>query len=153
MADVEQLIEKFRAKLLLEQEAEKHRNEIVIPLVNKVFVENFTKIFQNLADEINNQLGFKVVTFQTEGKNRFVIEGQYHRIYFQKSKIDILENFINVNIVPIYIWKGVTKHLGPISLIIDSNTEEIKWDISSRSVEEYSKELFSKFVDDEDFFM
>jgi len=153
MADVEQLVEKFRAKLLLEQEVEKHRNEIVIPLVNKVFVENFTKIFQNLANEINNQLGFKVVTFQSEGKNRFVVEGQYHRIYFQKSKIDIIDNFINVNIVPIYIWKGVTKHLGPISIIIDSDTKGVRWDISSNSVEEYSKDLFSKLVDDEDFFM
>lgn len=153
MSNIEQLVEKFRKKLLVDQEIERYKTETVNPLVEKSFNNNFAQIFCDLANKINEELGFKVVSYQPEGKNRFIIEGQYHRIYFQKSKIDYLEGTASVHIIPICIWKGVTKHLGPISLFINTNSQEIKWDIPFDNVEEYSKILFSKLVDDEDFFM
>ena len=153
MADIDQLVEKFRAKLLVAQEAEKFKNEVVNPLVNKIFNGNFSKVFQCLADELNSKVGAKVITFIPEGKSRFAIEGQFHRVYFQKGKVDVFDNIINAHIIPIYIWKGVTKHLGPISFFVDPDNEEIKWDIPFESLEDYSSDLFGKLVDDVDFSM
>lgn len=153
MTDIEQLVEKFRTKLLTAQKAEKYRNEVITPLVNKIFNEDFARVFENLANEINARLNSKVVSFNMESKARFVIQGKYHRIYFQKGKVDLINEIINVNIIPIYIWKGVTRHLGPVSISVNPACGEIKWDMPHNNVEEYSKDLFGKLVDDEDFSM
>lgn len=153
MVDVEQLVEKYRQKLLIDQEIENYKREVVNPLADKVFFENFANIFSDLVSKINEKLGFKVVSYQQEGKHRFTIEGQFHRIYFQKSKVDYSDKIAGVYIIPIYVWKGVTKHLGPISYFINTDSKEVKWDITYETVEEYSNILFSRLVDDEDFFM
>lgn len=153
MADVEYLVEKFRTKLLAAQEMEKYKTEVISPLVGKIFIDQFAGVFQNLTDEINSKVGSRVITFISEGKNRFTIEGLHHRIIFQKGKIEVFDSRAVLNIIPIYVWKGVTKHLGPISIVIDPNTEETKWDIPFGNTVDYSKDLFSKLVDDEDFSM
>ena len=153
MTSMEQLVEKFKEKLFVSSATEKYKNEIVLPLVSRIFNEKFVMVFENLANELNSQLNFNAVSFQTEGKVRFILEGRYHRIYFQKGKVDILDDFVTVSIIPIYIWKGVTKHLKPVSFFLNLNNEEIKWNISFDNVEDYSKSLFCKLVDDEDFFM
>ena len=153
MTDVEHLVDKFRTKLLAAQEMEKYKTEIVLPLVSRIFTDQFAGIFQNLTDEINLKVGSRVITYISEGKNRFTIEGLHHRIIFQKGKIEVFDGRAVLNIIPIYIWKGVTKHLGPISIIVAPNAEEINWDIPFGSVVDYSKDLFGKLVDDEDFSM
>jgi len=154
MPNVEKLVEKFRQKLQIDQEIEKYKEETVNPLVDRVFNINFIGVFSNLADEINNKIGIKIINIQPEGKSRFVVQGQHHRIYFQKSKVDISpEGIASTHVIPIYIWKGVTKHLGPITFFINVNSQEVKWNIPFESPENYSEILFSKLVEDEDFFM
>lgn len=153
MSNIDELIAKFRQKMLVSKETEQFKEETAKPLADKVFNDDFTEKFKNLTDKINESIGSKIISFISEGKNRFVIEGQYHRVYFQKSKLEIENNLIVVNIIPILIWKGVTKHLGPISYYIDYFKNKTSWDIPLNSVEEYSQNLFSKLVDDEDFSM
>lgn len=153
MPRVEQLVEKYRKKLLIDEKVEKYKMEIINPLVDKVFSNDFSAVFSNLANEINEKLGFNVITYQQEGKSRFVIQGQHHRIIFQRSKPDVSDGIAGIHIVPIYIWKGVTKHLGPVFFFIEPESGEIKWDISFGNVEDYTAVLFSNLVDDKDFFM
>lgn len=153
MSGVEQLVEKYRKKLLVDEKVEKYKMEIINPLVDKIFSNDFASIFSNLANEINEEIGFTVITYQQEGKSRFVIQGQYHRIIFQRSKPDISDGIAGIHIVPIYIWKGVTKHLSPIFFFIEPESKEIKWDIAFNSTEDYITALFSNLVDDKDFFM
>ncbi|OGI03048.1 MAG: hypothetical protein A2104_01900 [Candidatus Melainabacteria bacterium GWF2_32_7] len=153
MSRVEQLVEKYRKKLLVDEKVEKYKMEIINPLADKVFSNDFAGIFCDLASEINDKLGCKIISYQQEGKNRFVIEGQHHRIYFQRSKPDVSDGIAGIHIVPIYIWKGVTKHLSPIFFFIEPDSREVRWDISFGSVEDYITTLFSNLVDDKDFFM
>jgi len=151
MVDIEDLTEKFKTKIALEKETENYKNTIVEPIVNKIFNEEFAEIFKNIAETLNKKLGFNIVNFKSEGKNRFFIEGRFHRIIFQKGKIEILNDIVITTIIPLYIWKGVTKHLKPILFTINPNSDNIKW--SFDSLEDYAKNLFSKLVDDDDFFM
>ncbi len=153
MSEIDELVEKFRSKLLKEQECQKYRDEVATPIINKIFNENFVVVFQSLSDEINNKLGAQVISFLKEGANRFTIQGKYHRVTFQRGKIEFSGGIINVSIIPVYIWKGVTKHLGPISIIINPETSDFEFDLSSEDIKVYSKKLFSNLVDDSDFFM
>ena len=151
MVDIEDLVEKFKAKLAFVKKTENYKNEIVEPIVNTIFNEEFADVFQNISEALNEKLGLNEINFKSEGKTRFFIEGRFHRIIFQKSKIEILENFVKTTIIPIYIWKGITKHLSPISFTINSSSHDIKW--SFALPEHYAKNLFSKLIDDDDFFM
>lgn len=149
--NIDEIVEKFKERLLATKEAEKFRNEVIEPLVNKVFEEDFIKVFEEVAETINNKVGTDIIKHYSEGDNKYYIEGSYHKIYFQKSNIDIIENVAYVNIIPIYIWKGVTKHLGPISFVVNINTKQIKWDLPLDNIGTYAKKLFSGFVEDKDF--
>lgn len=151
MINIEDLVEKFKTKLALVKETENHRNNTVEPIVSTIFTEEFSDIFKYISESLNENLGFNAVNFKSEGKNRFFIEGRFHRVIFQKGKIEILDNIIKTTIIPIYIWKGVTKHLTPISFTINPDSHNVKWDYDSP--ERYAKNLFSKLVDDDDFFM
>ncbi|MEI7474409.1 MAG: hypothetical protein WCK67_06475 [bacterium] len=153
MIDMKQLIEKFKAKLLEEEGNSLYKNESVRNIVNRVFVEEFAKIFESIVNEINNKLNIKLLSYQLEGKSRFIVEGRYHRIYFQKGKIDQNDEVIQLNIIPICVWKGVTKHLGPICAYINQETLQIKWDIPFENPEIYAMDVFNKLVDDTDFSM
>ncbi len=73
--------------------------------------------------------------------------------FISKRKIEVLDKVVSLSIIPIYIWKGVSKHLGPITAFINIENSAINWDIPHDSVEEYSKVLFSKLVEDIDFSM
>lgn len=151
MVDIEDLAEKFKNKLTFVKEMENYQNNIVEPIVNTIFTEEFADIFKTIAESLNEKLQFNAVNYKSEGKNRFFIEGRFHRIIFQKGKIEILDNVIKTTIIPIYIWKGVTKHLMPLSFTINPDSHNIKW--SFDLPENYAKNLFSKLVDDDDFFM
>ena len=153
MVDIEDLVEKFKTKITLVQETENYKTNIVEPIVNKIFNEKFSDSFKNISESLNEKLEFNAVNFKAEGKNRFFIEGRFHRIIFQKGKIEILDNNITVNIIPIYVWKGVIKHLKLISFIINSDLQDITWDIQFNSPEDYAKSIFSKLIDDDDFLM
>ena len=150
MIDIEDLAEKFKNKLTLAKETEEYKNTVIEPVVNKIFNEEFAGIFQTITESLNKKLQCNAVNFKSEGKNRFFIEGRFHRIIFQKGKIEIPDNVIKTTIIPLYIWKGVTKHLTPISFTINPDSHDIKW--SFDSPENYAKNLFSKLVDDDDFF-
>lgn len=149
--NIDGIVEKFKDRLLATKEAEKFRNEIVEPLIERVFAENFIKTIDNIGDQINNKVGTQVVKCYSEDKDKYVIEGLYHKVYFQKANTDIIGTSAYVNIIPIYSWKGATKHLGPISLIINTENNETKWDIPFESIENYAKKLFSGFAEDKDF--
>lgn len=151
MVDIEDLVEKFKNKLALVKETENYKTTIVEPVVNTIFNEEFADIFKTIAESLNEKLECNAVNFKSEGKNRFFIEGRFHRIIFQKGKIEILDNVVNTTIIPLYIWKGVTKHLTPILFTINPDSHDIKWNLNS--LEDYAKNLFSKLVDDDDFFM
>jgi len=151
MVDIEDLVKKFKTKFALAKETENYKNTIVEPVVNKIFNEEFAEIFKNIAESLNEKLGFNAVNFKYEGKNRFFAEGRFHRIIFQKGKIEILDDIVITTIIPIYVWKGVTKHLKPVLCTINPDLDDIKW--SFDSPENYAKNLFSKLVDDDDFFM
>ncbi len=153
MSEIDELVEKFRSKLLKEQECQKYKDEVATPVINKIFNENFVSVFKNLSEELNNKLGAQVIGFQQEGTNRFTIQGKYHRVIFQRGKVEFAGGIINVSIIPVYIWKGVTKHLGPISIIINPETSYFEFDLSSDNIKVYSKNLFSNLVDDNDFFV
>lgn len=151
MVNIEDLVEKFKTKLALAKETEEYKNTVVEPVVNTIFNEEFAGIFRTITETLNEKLQVNTVNFKSEGKNRFFIEGRFHRIIFQKGKIEILDNVVNTTIIPLYIWKGVTKHLTSILFTINSDSYDVKW--SFDSTEEYAKNLFSKLVDDDDFFM
>lgn len=151
MINMQQLIEKYKAKLLKENEQARYQNEKINEVTNHLFIQDFSKNFQNIAEEINQNIGSKILSFQSEGKNRFIIEGKFHRVYFQKGKVEINNNILILNIIPICVWKGVTKHLGPISVYKNIETNETKWDITSDSPKKYAMNLFEKLIEDVDF--
>jgi hypothetical protein len=151
MVDIEDLAEKFKNKLALVKKTENYKNTIVEPIVNKIFNEEFADIFKNISESLNEKLEFNAVNFKSEGRNRFFVEGRFHRIIFQKGKIEIVDNVVNTTIIPLYVWKGVTKHLTPVLFTINPDSQHIKWNFNSP--EDYAKNLFSKLVDDDDFFM
>ena len=94
-----------------------------------------------------------MINFKQEGKSRFYIEGRFHRIIFQRGKFEKIDNLINVNIIPLCMWKGVTKHLGPISFVKNIENGLIECDLPDESVEEYTKCILSNLTEDEDFYM
>jgi hypothetical protein len=149
--NLDEIVDKFKNRLLATQEAEKFKSEIVEPLVEEGFKEKFIKKFENITETINQKVGSQVIKTHQEDKNKYIVEGLYHRVYFQKSNTDVIDNKAYTSIIPIYVWKGVTKHLGPISLIINTETREVKWDIPFGSVEKYAGELFQGFAEDKDF--
>jgi hypothetical protein len=152
MIEMKQLIEKFKSKLK-EEGNSAYKNDDVRIAVNKAFIDEFAKVFELIVNEINTKLDIKLLSFQLEGKSRFIVEGRYHRIYFQKGKIDYENEIISLNIIPICVWKGVTKHLGPISAYINQKTFETKWDLSQQTPQIYAMNVFNKLVDDTDFSM
>lgn len=149
--NIDQIVEKFKDRLVATKEAESFRKEVVEPLSEAIFKETFVKIFDNIAKSINSKVGTEVIKTLPENKNKYIIEGLYHRIIFQRSSPEILGNSAYINIIPIYTWKGVQKHLGPISLIINIETKDHKWDITYDSVESYAKKIFEGFTEDKDF--
>jgi len=153
LIDFDKLVEKFKTKIKINEEKQRYLNDVVNPMVDKYFKENFVQTFSDLITELNQRVGSTVITFTLESKNRYVIQGLYHRILFQKSNVDVMENIISVDIVPIYIWKGVTKHLGPISMFINPETQEVKWDLPDEDIKNYALSLFNNLVEDEDFSM
>lgn len=153
MANIDNLVKKFRAKFVLAPETENYKNNVVEPIVNKIFSEEFSEIFKTISESLNEKLGFNAVNFKTEGKTRFFVEGRFHRIIFQKGKTEILDNVITTTIIPLYIWKGVTKHLTPVSFVINPDSRHIKWGFPFNSPEEYAENIFGRFVEDDDFFM
>lgn len=153
MANIDNLAEKFKAKFVLTTEAENYKNNIVEPVINKIFSEEFAEIFKTISESLNEKLGFNAVNFKTEGKTRFFVEGRFHRIIFQKGETKILENIIKTTIIPICIWKGVTKHLAPVSFTVNPDSHNIKWDFSFSSPEKYAENVFGRLVEDDDFFM
>ena len=153
MADFEQIVERFKTKLSISREAHKQDIESLNKVINKEFSENFAQVFYDLSEKINDQVGSNVISFNVETKDRFVIQGQHHRIFFQKSKLEVDSSFASINIIPIYIWKGVTKHMGPITLIINLDDNSVKWDLPSGSIESYTLSLFENLIDDKDFSM
>lgn len=153
MTDIDELVQKFKNKLESAQRTEKIKEEFAIPATNNLFENGFATVFKELSQKICYSVGYDVVTFAAEGKSRFVLSGQFHRIYFQKGKIEVLDKVVSLSIIPIYIWKGVSKHLGPITAFVNIENSSINWDIPHETVEEYSKVLFSKLVEDIDFSM
>lgn len=152
MIEMKQLIEKFKSKLQ-EEDNSIYKNDVVRTAVNKIFVDEFAKIFESIVNEINTMLNVKLLSFQLEGKNRFIVEARYHRIYFQKGKIDSENEMISLNIIPICVWKGVTKHLGSISVYINQKTFETKWALPQETPHLYAMNLFNKLIEDTDFSM
>src|SRR6056297_547616 len=153
MVDIDDLVETYKKKVAQVKEAENYKLEIIEPEVARIFDKDFMQVFQNIADAVNHKVNSNVINFKTEGKNRFSIEGRFHRITFQKGKIETIDRMVNVNIIPLCVWKGVTKHLGPISFIKNLENNKIEWDLPATSVEEYTKRLFRKLAEDEDFYM
>lgn len=153
LTDFEQVVERFKTKLSISREVHNFDVEELTKIINKEFSEGFAEVFYDLSEKLNNQVGSKVLSFNVETKDRFTIQGPYHRIFFQKSKLETMSNIVSVNIIPIYVWKGVTKHMGPITLLINMENNEIKWDISTKTVEQYAISLFDKLIDDKDFSM
>ncbi len=153
MVDIDDLVETYKKKVAQVKEAENYKLEIIEPEAARIFDEGFMQVFRNIADVVNQKVSSNVINFKTEGKNRFSIEGRFHRITFQKGKTEIIEQMINVNIIPLCVWKGVTKHLGPISFIKNFEDDKVEWDLPATSVEEYTKRLFRKLAEDEDFYM
>lgn len=152
MHDLEELLETYKQKLMYEQH-DKQLAESVEITAGEIFNKNFSEVFSNIIETINKKLNVNVINYKSESKNRFSIEGNFHRIIFQKGKVEKLDNIINVNIIPLCIWKGVTKHLGPISFVKNLETDKLKWNLPEDSVEIYVKTLLGKLADDEDFYM
>ena len=149
MVDIEDLVETYRKKVAAAEETQKYRMETITPQVTEIFNKSFMEIFRDIAETVNEKVNTTVINFKSEGKNRFSIEGRFHRIVFQKGKIEIIDDMVSVNIIPLCVWKGVTKHLGPISFVKDLVTGMIKWDLPVSSVEEYTKNLLGKLAEDE----
>ncbi|MEW6171384.1 MAG: hypothetical protein AB1472_07515 [Candidatus Omnitrophota bacterium] len=149
---IDEIVEKFKSHLIAKNKAEAFFKETIEPKVEKVFQEKFVKAFETIAEAINTKVGSDVIHCYHENKDKFVIEGLYHKIFFQKSQIEIIvAGTVQVNIIPIYAWKGITKHMGPISFILDIENNTVTWDISFDSIEMYATNLFSGFVEDKDF--
>ncbi|MDD3150712.1 MAG: hypothetical protein PHV68_07735 [Candidatus Gastranaerophilales bacterium] len=153
MSDIDELVQKFKEKIIETEKNEQFKESVVNPLAERVFAKNFLGVFKELALKINEKIGFKVITFLQDNKNRFSVSGQYHRIHFQKCNVEIIENIITVSIIPLYVWKGVSKHFEPISFFINLHDESVSWDIPEGSVDKYCKNLFMKFIEDIDFSM
>lgn len=153
MINIDDLAEKFQNKINNSKENEIFKNDVAEPMANKIFLEKFSDIFKNITEALNKKLGINVVNFKSEGKTRFFVEGRYHRIIFQRGNINISKNEISMAIIPIFIWKGVTKHLNQISFSVKDDVKNIKWGVPFDSPEEYAKNLFGKLIDDKDFFI
>ncbi len=153
MENFQVVIDRYKAKLDATKIIQVQNSEIVEELTKKAFNDEFAGLFYELAERINKEVGAKVLSYIIETKDRFVLQGQHHRIFFQKGKTEVYDKIATVNIVPIYIWKGVTKHLGPITIVINSETREIKWDIISGCIEDYAIKIFNNLIDDKDFSM
>ncbi len=153
MPDLEELIKTYKQKITASKEEEKYKNEVIEPNVNEIFNKSFKDVFKTIIETLNQKVNSNVISYKLESKNRFSIEGKFHRIIFQIGKTEIINSMISVNIIPLCIWKGVTKHLGPISFIKDLETDCLKWDLPVRSVESYAKILLGKLAEDEDFYM
>jgi hypothetical protein len=149
--NLDEIVEKFKDRLVATKEAEKFRKEVIEPFVEDVFEKEFIQTFNNIASAINEKVGTEVIRSYIESKNKYVIEGLYHRVFFQLSSIDIITQTAYVNIIPVYVWKGITKHLGPISLILNTETQTFKWDIPYNSIENYASKIFKGFTEDKDF--
>lgn len=153
MVDIQDLVETYKQKVSEAQEAESHKKEVIEPVLLQIFNENFLGVFKDIINRLNEKVNSNVINLRVEGKNRFTIEGRYHRVTFQKGKTDIIENIANANIIPLCVWRGVTKHLGPISFLRNFETEVLEWDLKASSPEEYAKKLLRKLAEDEDFYM
>ncbi len=153
MVSLEELVETYKQKFSDSKQEEQYKNEVIEPEIIKIFNEQFSKIFKNIIEIINQKLNQNVINYKSEGKNRFSIEGKFHRIIFQKGKTEIINNLVCVNIIPLCTWKGVTKHLGPISFVKDPENNRIEWDLPVGSVEVYVKTLLGKIAEDEDLCM
>ncbi len=152
MVDLEDLVETYKQKIAADN-GEKYKNEVIEPRLTEIFNRDFAAIFNNIIDIINSKVNSTVINFKPEGKNRFSIEGKFHRIIFQKGKTEIIGNMAGVNIIPLCIWKGVTKHLGPIAFVKDLESDKIEWDLPVNSTEDYVKSILGKLAEDEDFYM
>ena len=149
--NIDEIVLKFKERLVATKEAEKFRNEVVEPLVDAIFREDFINTFDSFSETINKSVGNEVIKHYIEDNNRYVIEGMYHKIYFQKSHVEIVGNNAYVNIIPVYVWKELTKHLGPISLIVNVETRDFKWEIQFESIKSYATKVFAGLIDDKDF--
>lgn len=153
LSDIEYIVERFKTKFSVSKNVENYTNQTLLPLTNKIFSENFSDVLKQLVENINKQVGTPVLTFIQETKDRTLVQGQFHRIFFQKNKLELHDNIASVSIIPIYVWKGVTKHLGPITYFVNTDTQEVKWDIQFDTVKHYAINLFNNLVDDKDFSM
>jgi|GEM_PF-5029381 len=153
MAELEELVKTFKKKVDVAKTDEKYKNEVITPQVTEVFNREFMEVFRNITETVNQKVNANVINFKPEGKTKFSIEGKFHRIIFQKGKTDVIEHVVSVNIIPICIWKGVTKHLGSISFVKGLETEKVEWDLPAASVEDYTKRLLGNLAEDEDFYM
>jgi len=153
VTEFNELVEKFKTKLKITQETQKYKDEVILPLINEIYDSEFVNVFNNLVDDLNERVGSKVVGFNADSKNRFTVEGMYHRLIFQKSRIEIYENLVSLNIVPLYIWKGTTKHIGIITMFLNPETNEVKWEIPFNNVKDYAIKLFDGLINDVDFGM
>lgn len=153
MVDIEELVETYKEKIIRTEESERYDKEVIVPQVARIFTDEFMGVFEKISQTINQQIKTTVIKFKPEGHTRFSIEGRFHRVIFQRGKIEALDNIIYVNIIPLCIWKGVTKHLGPICFAKNLETGSIEWDLPTTSVEEYTKIILGKLAEDEDFYM
>ncbi len=151
MVDIDKLLEKFKEKNVLEKQENLYENNIIDSTTTQIFTNDFADMFENIISLLNEKIGSRVVNFKPEGKIRFTVEGEYHRIIFQKLQTKVEENTAEIKIIPLCVWKGVTKHLMSVIFYIDLESKKYKYCSSFDTVEEYAKNILGNLAEDKDF--